>query len=78
MRDKVQSSGMSALVPGLETPFQHQSWLLFPMEPRHSGQIQRLSSAQEPSILNAIVFVMFAVPGPIYKQENEAPKEKER
>jgi hypothetical protein len=48
------------------------------MEPRHSGQIQRPSSAQEPPVLNAIIFVMFAVPVPIDKQENEAAKEKER
>lgn len=33
---------------------------------------------REPPVLNAIIFVMFAVSSPIYHQENEVSEEKER
>lgn len=69
---------LPALAPEVQTPLQQQSWLVFPMEPRHSGQIQRPPSAQAPPVLNALIFVMFAVPAPIDTQEKEAAKEKER
>lgn len=46
MRDEAHSSSMLALMPVRGRPL-FSSWLLFPMDPRHSGKIQRPSPAQE-------------------------------